>query len=185
MGRRSHTFLPSLFSAVVDADLDYSGKGMCFFHAGAKLEEVRVGDLCSSTLNYNLYCSPGFKNPSPGHRPPLVTPPPAPPESCIPVPITSKLDPRASTFLPTPAAPATLDTLAPVFSLEHSPSPVPLFGPPPQAPSPIFLSLSSPRPTPLTSLLPPLAPPTANPGPAVTLIALDSSGPSRQVASPQ
>ena len=64
---------PSFFYAASDADLDYSVKGKCFFRANNNLEMIRVGDLCSSTLNYSLYCSPDLKNPSLGHRPMLVT----------------------------------------------------------------------------------------------------------------
>ena len=56
-GRRSHTSSPYLFSTAVDADLNCSVKGKCFFCLKDKPEELGVGDMPSRTLNYVILIS--------------------------------------------------------------------------------------------------------------------------------
>ena len=76
-----------------------------FFCAGGDDEEGGVGDqerLESFLVNYNMYLSLIFKNPSPWHSPPLVP--------CVHVPVPPTLGALVAPF---PPSPLELDTHIP------------------------------------------------------------------------
>ena len=192
----------------MDTDIDFLGKGKCFFHAGGYCKEGGVGGknrLDSTFLNYHIYCSPRFFKPIPCHRPPLV---PCAPSlaSCARVPVPLTRDALVASYFPTlltldTYAPVILDALAPVFSLG------PYLADKPKALSPLLtLGLSpvsfdshshvpvtlswgltpdrlGPAITAPTTPGPPLSVPS-NPGPAAAPTAFATPGPSRRVSTP-